>query len=54
MPRRIRVEFPGAIYHVLSRGDRREDIFHDDLDRQDFLETLAEACQKTGFQVHAY
>ena len=54
VPRRIRVEFPGAIYHVLSRGDRREDIFHDDVDRQDFLETLAEACQKTGFQVHAY
>ena len=54
MPRRIRVEFPGAIDHVLSRGDRREDIFHDDVDRQDFLETLAEARQKTGFRVHAY
>ena len=54
MPRRIRVGFPGAIYHVLSRGDRREDIFRDDVDRQDFLKTLAEACQKTGFQVHAY
>lgn len=38
----------------MSRGDRREKIFHDDVDRQDFLKTLAEACQKTGFQVHAY
>ena len=38
----------------MSRGDRREDIFHDDIDRQDFLKTLAEACQKTGFQIHAY
>jgi REP element-mobilizing transposase RayT len=38
----------------MSRGDRREDIFLDDVDRQDFLKTLAEACQKTGFQVHAY
>ncbi len=54
MPRKLRVEFPGAIYHVMSRGDRREDIFHNDVDRQDFLKTLAEACQKTGFQVHAY
>lgn len=51
---KLRVEFPGAIYHVMSRGDRREDIFRDDVDRQDFLKTLAEACQKTGFQVHTY
>jgi REP element-mobilizing transposase RayT len=35
-------------------GDRREDTFRDDVDQQDFLKTLAEACQKTGFQVHAY
>ena len=42
------------MYHVMSRGDRREDIFLDDVDRQDFLKTLAEACQKTDWQVHAY
>ncbi len=42
------------MYHVMSRGDRREDIFLDDVDRQDFIKTLAEACQKTGWQVHAY
>jgi REP element-mobilizing transposase RayT len=54
MPRAMRVEYPGAIYHVMDRGDRREDIFVDDVDRQDFLKTLAEACQKTGWQVHAY
>lgn len=54
MPRQVRVEYPGAIYHVMSRGDRREDIFVDDVDRQDFLKTLAEACQKTGWQTHAY
>src|ERR1041384_5399936 len=54
MPRQLRVEYAGAIYHVLDRGDRREDIFVDDVDRQDFLKTLAEACQKTGWQVHAY
>jgi len=54
MPRKMRGQYPGAIYHVMSRGDRREDIFLDDVDRQDFLKTMAEACQKTGFQVHAY
>lgn len=54
MARRLRVEFAGAIYHVLNRGDRREDIFKDDTDRQRFLETLADACLKTGWQVHAF
>ncbi len=54
MPRKLRVEYPGAMYHVMSRGDRREDIFLDDVDRQDFIKTLAEACQKTAWRVHAY
>ena len=54
MPRTMRVEYPGAIYHVMDRGDRREDIFVDDVDRQDFLKTLAEAWQKTGWQVQAH
>ena len=54
MPRQLRIEHPGAIYHVMDRGDRSEDIFVDDVDRQDLLKTLAEACQKTGWQVHAY
>jgi hypothetical protein len=49
MPRTMRVEYPGAIYHVMDRGDRREDIFVDDVDRQDFLKTLAEACRKTDW-----
>jgi putative transposase len=43
MPPQMRVEYAGAIYHVLNRGDRREDICLDDVDRQDFLETLAES-----------
>jgi REP element-mobilizing transposase RayT len=38
----------------MSRGNRRQDIYLDDVDRQDFLKTLAEACQKTGWQIHAY
>jgi hypothetical protein len=42
------VEYPGAIYHVMNRGDRREAIFKDDTDRQMFLETLGQTCEKTG------
>jgi len=54
VPRKLRAEYPGAIYHVMNRGDRREDIFKDDQDRARFLSTLGEACQKTEWQVHAY
>jgi REP element-mobilizing transposase RayT len=54
MARKLRIQYPGAIYHVMNRGDRRERIFSDDQDRQRFLETLTETCQKTGWQVHAY
>ena len=42
------------MYHVMSRGDQREDIFRDDEDRQRFLSALGEACGKTEWQVHAY
>ncbi len=54
MARKLRPECPGAIYHVMNRGDRRKPIFKDDFDRQRFLQTLGEACAKTGWQIHAY
>jgi REP element-mobilizing transposase RayT len=54
MPRKLRIEYPGAGYHIMSRGDRRAKIFLDDVDRQDFIKTLAGACQKANWQVHAY
>src|SRR5579859_4039299 len=54
MARKLRVEYPGAIYHVINRGDRREAIFRDDADRKLFVSTLEKACEKTGWQVHAY
>ena len=53
MPRPLRIEFEGAIYHVVNRGDRREPIFRDDADRKRFLETLGEACAKTDWLIHA-
>ena len=54
MPRKLRLEYPGAMYHVMSRGDQRDDIFLSAVDRHDFIKTMAEACQKTGWPVHAY
>ena len=54
MARKLRVEYPGAIYHAMSRGDRRDDIFRDDADRTEFLRLLEETCGKTGWQIHAY
>ena len=54
MPRGLRIEFPGACYHVMARGNRREPIFHDDDDRRFFLSTLSEACAMTGWRVHAW
>ena len=39
MARKLRVEYPGAIYHVLNRGDRREPIFQDNAERKRFLKT---------------
>jgi REP element-mobilizing transposase RayT len=54
MARKIRLEYPGAVYHVMCRGDRREAIFLNDKDRWRFLETLAEACGRSGMRVHAY
>jgi hypothetical protein len=40
MPRPLRIEYEGALYHVMSRGDRREAIFLEDADRDGFLRTL--------------
>ena len=54
MPRQVRIQFAGAFYHVMARGDRREAIFRDDKDRTGFLEVLAEACGRTGWICHAY
>jgi len=54
MARSIRIESPGAFYHLMARGNRREAIFLDDADRRWFLNTLGEACAQTGWRVHAW
>jgi putative transposase len=54
MARKLRVQYPGAIYHVMNRGDPLEGIFRDDKDPELFLATLGEACAKADWQVHAF
>ncbi len=54
MPRQLRIQYPGALYHVTARGNQRENIVHDDSDREMLLATLAEACKKTGWEVLAW
>ena len=54
MARPLRLELPGALYHVTSRGDRREDIYLNDADRQRWLDLLGEVCVRHNWLCHAY
>jgi putative transposase len=54
MARPLRIEYPGTIYHVLSRGDRLEAIFRSNADRKQFLDPSGLTCRRTGWQIHAY
>ena len=54
MARPLRLEFAGALYHVTSRGDHREDIFLCDDDRNEWLDVLGTVCTRFNWVVHAY
>ncbi len=54
MARPLRVEFPGALYHVTARGNERRAVFRDDEDRRMLLATLAQACEDFGLRIHGY
>ncbi len=54
MARPLRLEFPGAIYHVTSRGNRQEAIYEDDADRLQWLDILSRVCERYNWRVHAY
>lgn len=54
MSRPLRLEFPGAVYHVTSRGDRREPIYRDDADRVEHLAVLEHALDRFDAEVLAY
>ena len=54
MARPLRIEYAGAVYHVTSRGDRRESIYLDDRDREMWLETLGSVCKRFNWRCHAW
>jgi len=54
MARHLRIQYPGAIYHVMARGQGRGDIFHDDHGRRCFLEKLEEVVSDDGLRLYAY
>jgi putative transposase len=56
MARQVRIEFPGAFYHVMARGNRLDPIFvsPDGADEELFLKTLGEACERSGFVIWAW
>jgi len=54
MSRPLRIEYPGAFYHVTSRGNERNDIFKSAADREQFLFYLAASCARYGAVIHAY
>ncbi|MBV1932870.1 MAG: transposase [Porticoccaceae bacterium] len=54
MSRPLRIELAGGLYHVTSRGDRREDIYVDDADRIKWLALFGEVCERFNWRCHAY
>ncbi len=54
MTRPLRLEFEGALYHITSRGDRREAIYESDADRSGFLSLLGDVCDTYNWVCHAY
>lgn len=54
MARNLRIEFAGACYHVLNRGNYRADVFGSEGAKRAFLKCLGEVCAKTGWKVHGW
>jgi REP element-mobilizing transposase RayT len=54
MARPLRIVYPGAFYHVTSRGNEKKDIFKSRRDREKFLEYLSSAVERYGAVIHAY
>ena len=54
MPRKPRIEYAGAVYHVMNRGDKGEKIFKDQQDYEIFFAGMGEVCDRCGWKVHAF
>jgi REP element-mobilizing transposase RayT len=54
MARPLRIQYPGAVYHVTCRGNERKEIFRDDRDRKTFLEILAKSAKIYNIKIYSY
>ena len=54
MARPLRLELAGGLYHVTSRGNRREDIYVDNQDREEWLSLLGRVCYRFNWRCHVY
>ena len=54
MARPLRIEYPGAVYHVICRGNNRQAVFRDDRDRTRYLEKLSLYCEEKEVDLVAY
>jgi putative transposase len=54
MARPLRIEYSGAFYHVMHRGNAGSDIFKSDRDREQFLEYVGKAAARYEIKIHAY
>jgi putative transposase len=53
MARPLRIEYPGTLYHLTSRGDTQDDIFVDDADREEFLSVLGSVVERFDWRLYA-
>jgi putative transposase len=54
MTRPLRIEYPGAFYHITSRGNERKEVFKSQRDREKFLGYLGSATERYGAIIHVY
>jgi len=54
MARQPRFQYPGALYHVMARGNGGDAVFVTDDDRKVFLHRLGQVCESHGWKVHAW
>jgi len=54
MARALRIQYPGAVYHVTCRGNERKEIFKDDFDKKNFLKILTDSRRIYNIKIHAY
>lgn len=53
MPQGLRIEYPGAVYHVLNRGNYRQEVFAAEASKMAFASALPAACARYGWILHA-